>query len=116
MIIFLSIIVFLLESLKVASEASNTTSSTTSSATSHKHKWSGGGGGGGGGLLRGYGDGDLGVGRSPLSGSVYVSPVIRDISFEVFQVRDINSLFDYLSGFGLDCHLPAISSYDRDGR
>ena len=99
---FLSILVFLLESLKVAAETSNTTSTTTSfhSATSRMRSGSDG--------LRDFHDGDLGSNprRNVLSGPVYVSSVIRDISLEIFQSRDLSSLFDYLSGYGIDCRLP----------
>jgi hypothetical protein len=37
----------------------------------------------------------------PQSG-IYLSPVIRDICLEVFNVKDVAGLLDYLYGFGLD--------------
>ena len=33
----------------------------------------------------------------------YVSPVIRALCLEVFQMRDMNSLLDYLDTLGMDC-------------
>ena len=35
--------------------------------------------------------------------SAYVSPVIRALCLEVFQMRDMNSLLDYLSTLWMDC-------------
>ena len=70
---FLSIIVFLLESMKVAA------------ATSSGNK-------------RGSG----GLGGMRQLENIYVSPVIRDVCLEVFEMRDITSLFDYLSGMGFE--------------
>ena len=34
---------------------------------------------------------------------VYVSPVLRDVCLEVFQVKDMSSLLDLLDALGLDC-------------
>ena len=73
---FMSIIVFLLRSLKAATECH----------VSHNRVAGGGGGGVGGGK--------------------YVAPVIEEICLEVFQTRDIESLIEYLISIGFDCADP----------
>ena len=78
---FMSIIVFLLKSVKSAAEASIT------------HYRAVGG-----------------------TSGVYVSPVLRDICLEVFQMRDISALLDLLVTLGLDCGKGDVSDRFTQGQ
>mmetsp|Transcript_17945 Transcript_17945/g.17260 ORF Transcript_17945/g.17260 Transcript_17945/m.17260 type:complete len:456 (+) Transcript_17945:749-2116(+) len=77
---FLSILIFLLESLKIGVQNSHGKKvEAVNISLEHNTKI-----------------------NSQVQSGISLSPVIRDICLEIFNVRDVPGLLDYLYGFGLD--------------